>query len=101
MLLLLFVACGSDDAVQIGDTCSVNDRCQASGLACETSAPGGYCTMLCTRLGQQAECPDDAVCDAIGNVTNVCVRVCTDSSDCRSDQNCNGVTGTSIKACKP
>ncbi|MBA3461704.1 MAG: hypothetical protein H0T46_17200 [Deltaproteobacteria bacterium] len=101
MLLLLITACGGDETARIGDTCSTNDRCQASGFACETSVPGGYCSSLCTMRGQQAECPDEAVCDAIGNVTNVCVRICEDSTDCRTDQNCNGVTGTSIKACKP
>ena len=101
MLVLLITACSGDDAARIGDTCSANDRCQASGFACETSAAGGYCTSLCTKPGQQAECPDEAVCDAIGNVTNVCVRVCTVGTDCRPDQNCNGVTGTNIKACKP
>lgn len=100
MFLLVVVACSDGDA-QIGDTCSKDDRCQASGLACETSAPGGYCTALCTMPGEQAECPDGAVCDAIGNVTGACVRICDDGMDCRSDQNCTGVTGTNIKACKP
>lgn len=101
MLLVMIAACAGDDPVQIGDTCSTNDRCQSSGYACETSVPGGYCSSLCTVRGQQAECPDEAVCDAIGNVTNICVRICEDGTDCRSDQTCNGVTGTNIKACKP
>ena len=101
MLLLLFTAC-ADDRAHIGDKCSTNDACQSSGFACETSVPGGYCSQLCTAPGQQAECPDEAICDAIGNVTNICVRICKDNgAECRSDQSCNGVTGTSIKACKP
>ncbi|HVK86180.1 MAG TPA: hypothetical protein VM513_18800 [Kofleriaceae bacterium] len=102
VLVLVVAACsGEDDEVHIGDECSQNDRCQAAGLACETSAAGGYCTSLCTRLGERAECPAEAVCDALGNVTNVCVRLCEDAADCRDDQECNGVTGTNLKACKP
>lgn len=100
LALLLITACGSDD-ILIGDKCSTGDRCEANGLACETSVPGGYCTALCTMAGEQAECPDGAVCDAIGNVTGACVKICGDGTDCRSDQSCTGVTGSSIKACKP
>jgi hypothetical protein len=99
--LLLLVAGCDDDDVHIGDRCSSNDACQAAGFACETSPPGGYCTALCTMQGVRAECPEEAVCDAIGNVTGACVKICDDGSDCRPDQQCSGVTGTNIKACKP
>lgn len=100
VLVLFVAACGGED-VLVGDECSQNDACQAAGLACETSVAGGYCTALCTTPGERAECPAEAVCDAIGNVTGACVKVCEDATDCRPDQECNGVTGTNLKACKP
>jgi hypothetical protein len=29
------------------------------------------------------------------------VKVCKVAEDCRADQDCNGVSGSNIKACKP
>lgn len=101
VLALMMAACDGDGDVLVGDECSENDRCQAAGYACETSAPGGYCTALCTMRGERAECPAEAICDAIGNVTGACVKLCESAADCRDDQVCVDVADTSFKACKP
>jgi hypothetical protein len=41
------------------------------------------------------------VCDAISGTAITCVKICTTKEDCRSDQDCNGVSGSNLKACKP
>jgi hypothetical protein len=98
LALALFAACGDDP--DVGGTCAANGDCD-EGLTCETQAAGGYCTKACTMPGSTDGCPENAVCDAIIGSTNACVRICKTSSDCRTDQDCNGVTGSNIKACKP
>lgn len=48
------------------------------------------------------QCPDGSVCDSISGTAITCVFSCKAAEDCRSDLDCNGVSGTNIiKACKP
>jgi hypothetical protein len=52
--------------------------------------------------GSTDGCPDGSICDAIIGSAMACVRICKDGGgECRSDQSCNGITGSSTKACKP
>ena len=48
------------------------------------------------------ECEDGAVCgkhaDADTDLT--CLTICTDTTQCAANEDCNGVTGTNIKACR-
>lgn len=99
LLVMLLVACG-DDPPNVGGTCTATDGCD-EGLMCNTTVPGGYCTKSCTTSGSTSECPDEAVCDAIAGTAVTCVKICQTKEDCRSDQDCNGVSGSNIKACKP
>lgn len=74
-LLSLFLgACTS----QIGDECTTSSDCTAQERrTCDTSAPGGYCTLLdCT----QNSCPKEAVCVDFGEVS-ACMLRC-DQRDC-------------------
>ena len=91
-------ACGGD--LNVGDTCTASDGCD-DGLTCDTTVGGGYCTRDCTEPGQVAECPDGAVCDELAGQAMRCVRRCEVQSDCRPDLSCNGITGSTFKACKP
>lgn len=70
-------------------------------LSCETAVPGGYCTKPCTTTGSTDGCPDGSICDALSGTAVSCVKICKNASDCRADLDCNGVSGTNIKACKP
>jgi hypothetical protein len=63
--------------------------------------PGGYCTRAGATAGEVSDCPDGAICDAIAGQAMACVKICAIQSDCRDDQQCNGTTGSSLKACKP
>jgi hypothetical protein len=51
--------------------------------------------------GSTSECPEDSICDAVAGIAKACVKICKDAADCRADQDCNGVSGSNVKACKP
>lgn len=97
-VILLGAACG--DPPDVGGTCMGNGDCD-DGLTCNTNAAGGYCTQACPMPGQTEGCPENSICDAVSGTAMQCVRICKTSADCRSDQDCNGVTSSNIKACKP
>jgi len=99
MLLFAIASCGSDPP-NVGGMCTASDGCD-DDLQCNTTVPGGYCTVACTMPGSRDECPDESICDAISGSAIACVKICKSSADCRTDQDCNGVSGSNIKACKP
>ena len=99
ILLLISSACGSDPP-NVGATCTATGGCDEA-LMCNTTIPGGYCTTSCTTSGATDQCPEESVCDAVAGTALNCVKICKTGTDCRSDQDCNGVSGSNIKACKP
>jgi hypothetical protein len=96
----VFAACGSPPNVGSACTPGQNGGCDP-GLSCDTAVDGGYCTSSCTTAGSTSGCPDQSVCDSISGAAPQCLKICTLQSDCRSDLQCNGVTGSSLKACRP
>jgi hypothetical protein len=86
----------------IGDKCNVNSDCSIQGnLQCDTSQPGGYCTVFnCSPTS----CPDNAACVAVGakvpgcpyddyqaparTAVNMCLQSCGKDSDCRDGYGC-------------
>jgi hypothetical protein len=68
-----FVACGGEAAI---------------GEACDTS-------------GSTEECEEGAVCDTVTDEDIVCLKQCLEQEDCTDDEECNGVSGTNLKACHP
>lgn len=99
VLVIFLIACGGDPP-NVGGTCTTAGGCD-DDLTCNTTVPGGYCTASCTTSGSTDECPEESVCDAISGAAISCVKICKVSEDCRADQDCNGVSGSNIKACKP
>lgn len=66
----------------VGAPCDATHAC-GPGLMCETSYPGGYCTLDCTA----DECPAGSICD--GNLTPfLCLDSCAAPSDCRDGYQC-------------
>jgi hypothetical protein len=57
----------------------------------------------CETRGSEDECVDGAVCEVKGtdDTAPVCLKVCKDAAECASSEDCNGVSGTNIKACTP
>lgn len=100
VLFSLFVAACGGDPPNVGGSCSSNEMCD-EGLTCDTAIPGGYCTTSCSTTGSTSECPEDSVCDTVSGAGVTCVKICKTAEDCRGDLDCNGVSGTNIKACKP
>ena len=96
----VFAACGSPPNVGSACTAGQNGGCDP-GLSCDTSVDGGYCTSSCTTAGSTSGCPDQSVCDSISGGAPQCLKICTVQSDCRAGLQSNGVTGSSIKACRP
>ena len=81
----LVAGCGHS----IGDSCSVNIDCDPLGQRfCDTSAPGGYCTIDGCDVGT---CPSEAVC--IRFFTPVANEPCIaglmyPENGCRADERC-------------
>jgi hypothetical protein len=57
----------------------------------------------CETRGSQDECVENAICDLKGtdDAEPVCLKVCKDAAECASTEDCNGVSGSNIKACTP
>lgn len=86
---------------EIGDECSVSTDCSNAGeRLCDTTLPGGYCTIFNCEPGT---CPDEAVCVAFKNSPSsvcpdpqsgdrlrrtFCMRSCEGNGDCRSGYQC-------------
>src|SRR5262245_38533210 len=94
--LFAFALVACSDPPNVGGTCTATEGCD-EGLTCETAATGGYCTKACTTPGSTEGCPEGSICDAIIGSAMSCVKICDKSDDCRSDQDCNGITGSSTK----
>lgn len=67
-------------------------------LACGGGADVGE---ACDTPGNRDECVEDAVCDKLDDGDVQCLLLCVDKEDCPEDFDCNGVSGSSLKACHP
>jgi hypothetical protein len=86
---------------EIGDDCDLSTDCSAAGdRLCDTTQPGGYCTIFNCEPGS---CPEEAVCIGFKRAPSTaaecslsgtrlmrtfCLRRCDDDSDCRSGYAC-------------
>ncbi len=93
---LFLSACGSSS---VGRPCTVDTDCD-NGQTCLTSAPNGYCTRGCSLEGSATDCPGGTICADHGGRL-YCSQPCQTQTDCRAEYECNGVTGSSHKVCRP
>ena len=94
----------------IGDSCALSTDCAIDGTrVCDTSQPGGFCTVLnCTGNELGSFCPDNALCisffpnvpgcpDSVRSPgrmsTAECENTCNSDSDCRASYYCRSPTG--------
>lgn len=103
-LLLLALVALSGCQPEIGDSCDVDSDCSQSGeRICDSTQPGGYCTIFGC---DPSSCPEDeSVCVAFGNtpsvvsgcessngvspyVRNFCMKKCSGNGDCRTGYVC-------------
>jgi hypothetical protein len=101
LALLLFAGGALGCTPKIGASCNLSTDCSAQGTrVCDTSQPGGYCTVLNCAPDL---CPDEAACvlfypqvsgcaynDRIPSREGLsyCMKQCHSNSDCRSDYIC-------------
>jgi len=103
VLVVVLMGCGGGGGSppNVAGTCTAPDAGCSEGLTCDTTIPMGYCTKACTTAGTTAGCPEASICDQVSGGALSCVKICQVKTDCRADLDCNGVTGSNIKACKP
>ena len=106
MLLVAAAAVSSGCSPKIGDDCKSSVDCSQQGdRLCDTTQPGGYCTIFNCEPGT---CPeDDGVCVAFNPELDpacqavddgqwarfertFCMHECEDHDDCRDDYECVG-----------
>lgn len=80
VIIFLFFSCSKE----IGDPCSSNVDC-GSNRICDTSQPGGYCTISPCRPG---DCPSGSECIEFEPQISYCMESCSDSSQCRKGYVC-------------
>jgi hypothetical protein len=83
-ILLLIVPVLLTCSREIGDDCGSNSDC-GSGRICDTSQPGGYCTISPCRKG---DCPSESVCITFQPESTWCMRECAKNEDCRVNYVC-------------
>ena len=75
VVVLVALACGSEG--------KIGEECGESGKV-------------------DGECEDGAVCGQARTSTALaCLKQCTDQAQCGATEDCNGVSGTSVKGCRP
>lgn len=101
--LLLSLAALAGCTPKIGDACTTSTDCSATGgRLCDTTEPGGYCTIFNCEPGS---CPSEAHCVAFKDQISqaaacqnpqgsarlertFCMAKCSKDSDCRSGYKC-------------
>lgn len=89
-VLALFGAGLGGCAPIVGDACETQSDC-GTGLFCERSMPGGYCTL---RNCEDQGCPDEGVCIRFSADVSWCMQPCASKSDCRDGYTCVTEFGT-------
>lgn len=72
------------------------------GLATLAGCGGGAeLGEACPSAGATDEtCKEGGVCGDDGAGTLLCLKICTDKSECSSGQDCNGIAGSNLKGCR-
>jgi hypothetical protein len=88
LLPLALLSCLSGCGAIIGDPCTTERDCGPGVCLNRDFAPGGYCSLRCTRGGPV--CPAGSVCveSALSRDTAGCMRSCRTSADCRAGYVC-------------
>ncbi len=74
-----------------------------ASVGCFLAACGGAeVGEACETEGNADECVDGAICGKPDSTSTTpqCLKVCTSDAECTGGTTCNGVTGTSTKACR-
>jgi hypothetical protein len=83
----------------VGRACETHQDCD-NGQTCYTELAGGFCSRGCDLQGSIANCPDGTICSPFGDRL-LCAPICQAQGDCREGYECNGLSGTEVKSCRP
>lgn len=72
--------------------------CIALAAACASDGAVGD---ACDKAGTADGCESGAICANDANGNNYCRKTCTDQAQCSAVESCNGISGSSTKACQP
>ena len=77
-------ACALALATACGGEADIGEACETAGAA-------------------DGECEDGAVCGQSGDVGTIllCQKLCTEQADCQLTESCSGISGSSLKGCRP
>jgi hypothetical protein len=82
----------------VGGACQVDSDCGSMPAFCDTSQPGGYCSLPCGGT-QNGTCPSGAHCSS-GGGSAACLKDCKTAADCTASAVCvANVEG--IRECVP
>jgi hypothetical protein len=70
----------------------------AATPACSSESALGE---ACDEIGKTEDvCEAGGVCGKNTSGAVMCLKICTDSTGCAADEECNGVEGTNVKGCR-
>jgi hypothetical protein len=70
----------------VGGPCKVDGDCGSTPAFCDTSQPGGYCSLPCGGT-QNGTCPSGAHCSS-GGGSAACLKDCKTAADCSASAVC-------------
>jgi hypothetical protein len=72
----------------------------ALGTGCGEASIGDACE---TAGAADGECEDGAVCGQSSDVGEIllCQKLCVVQADCQITESCSGISGSSLKGCRP
>lgn len=71
-------------------------------VACGGGSPGGSVGDACNEIGDNdPACLADEICETIQDGERFCLFICEEQSDCDVNEDCNGTSKGSTKACHP
>ena len=103
-VLLFAVGCGDPGAATLGGTCMSVDDCTQGQICLTGGVPMGYCSQTCPTVGAQDGCPSNGVCADVSTnsgTQRICTLICQMQAECRTGYQCNGVSGSPFKSCRP
>lgn len=66
------------------------------------AACGASVGSACNEEGKiEGQCPSDGICGKNKQDQLVCLKICTDGAQCPAGEECNGVSKTNLKGCRP
>ena len=95
------VASGVCQNSRVGNACAAGSDCGDKPAFCNTTPPGGYCSLPCGGdPSTSAPCPGGSNCGSVGGSGSACLKACASAADCRAGSLCADSGGGAL-SCVP